>query len=180
MPPGNAGFQPGLAGMTEIAVFNRPGDVTVVAGTAEFAVDDFLHGHIIGAHAHFEAQFVMAHPALKADTVEPVRIDYGPNAFLLRAPVEYDICIFRLCQSVYDQYQWQQQHNRKQPGIANVGWKDFTQNMPAILALPLRSKEPSDSDCILLTGMKRHHGIHHSIHHPVSCSWSQALHLLSI
>ena len=89
--------------MTEIAVIYGPGDLAVVTGAAELAVDDSLHGHIIGAHTHFETQFVMTDPALKADAMEPVRINDRPDPFLLRVSVKHDIRIFRFDLLIKDQ-----------------------------------------------------------------------------
>ena len=132
--------------MAEVAIIYRPCYFAIVTGATEFTVDNLFHRYIVRSNAHFETHLGMTHPALKTDTMKPVRVNYRPDAFLLRISVEHDISIFRLSRSIQDK---QQQRNYEQLKISNVVCTRFTQNLPAILSLPHHSGELNDSDCTL-------------------------------
>jgi hypothetical protein len=99
MSANDSGWQPGFPGMTDVASVEAPGDFVVVAGAAEFAIDDVVHRDVVQSGPHLETEFVMANATLKADAVEPVRKDHRAHTFLLGTPVDNDVSIFRVRRS---------------------------------------------------------------------------------
>ena len=63
----------GNPGMTDIAIFNRPGDLTVVAGSAEFTIDNFQHVDLVAPGFHLEPEIGVANLATKSNAMKPVR-----------------------------------------------------------------------------------------------------------
>ena len=83
-----------LSGMTDVAVFNRPGDAAIVAGTAIFAVDDFHHVDLVAAGLKFEAKIAVTDFAAKSHAVKPMWKDHRAHARLVGKVIDYDIAIF--------------------------------------------------------------------------------------
>lgn len=63
--------------MAEVTIFRRPGDLSVVTGTAILPLADFVHRYSTGTSLGLESDVDMANRALKADAMKPVREDYG-------------------------------------------------------------------------------------------------------
>lgn len=94
MAADDARGQAAQAGMAEVAIFDAPRDIVIVADAAEFPFDDVLHRDQIGACAHLETEFEMAYLATEADAVEPVGEDHRAHAVLLGLMVEHHVRIF--------------------------------------------------------------------------------------
>lgn len=90
-----ATLQPGFPRMTEIAVFHRPCDLTIVAHATEAAVDNVGHSDVVRSHAHLKTQLVMANLAAKANPVKPVRKYDGTHTLLLGITIQDDVSVFR-------------------------------------------------------------------------------------
>ena len=69
--------------MAEVTVFDRPGNLTVMAHATVFSIDNLTHGDVVGAGSHLEAKLVMTDLAAKAYAVEPVGKDNRPHTFCL-------------------------------------------------------------------------------------------------
>ena len=92
----NTGGQTGLARMAKIAVLRRPGNIVVVAGTTELAIDDVGHCDRIPPRLHLESQFSMTDLAAEPDAVKPVGKDYRPHAIFLRLAIDHHISILSM------------------------------------------------------------------------------------
>ena len=90
----NPRWQSGPAGVAEVAVLQAPGDLVVVAHAAELALVDIAHRYVVGAGPHLEPKLEMTDLATKADTVEPMWIDYRTHAGGLGIPVQDHVGIF--------------------------------------------------------------------------------------
>ena len=83
-----------LAGMAQFTVFCWPGDHTIMTGTAEFAVNNLLHGHVVGTGAHLESKFRVTHLAPKTYSMKPVRKYYRTYSLGFRTFIEHHVTIF--------------------------------------------------------------------------------------
>lgn len=92
-----------LTGMTQVAVFYRPGEDAVMAGAAILPVYDLDHVDIISARLELEAEIAMAHFAGEADAVKPVREYHGPDILYVSVVVDDHIAVFGLCDRVASQ-----------------------------------------------------------------------------
>lgn len=84
----------GQCRMAQATIINRPGNITIMASTTEFSLDNFIHGDIICPGPHLETELCMADPALKANSVKPVREYNRPLSFLFSPLIKNDISIF--------------------------------------------------------------------------------------
>jgi hypothetical protein len=76
-----------------MAVIYAPGYFTVVAFTAELAVDDSRHSNIVATSPHVE-YFRVTHIAGKAEPMKPVGKYDWPHPFLIGVSVKNHISIF--------------------------------------------------------------------------------------
>ena len=72
-----------LPGMAELAVFDRPCDIAIVAGTAVLAIDDLDHVYFIRTSLEREAQIAVADLAAKPDAMKPVRKYHRSHASIV-------------------------------------------------------------------------------------------------
>lgn len=82
--------------MTELAVFDRPCDIAIVAGTAVLTINDLDHVYFIRTGLECEAQITVADLAAKTDAMKPVWKHYRPHASIFREFVDDDIAVFGL------------------------------------------------------------------------------------
>jgi len=94
MPATNPAFQAGLARVTEVAVFDAPSRLVVVAHAAEFPLGDFLHSHVVRTRTHLEPQFVVTDLAAKPDAMKPVGKDDGTDIRQIGIPVQNNVAVF--------------------------------------------------------------------------------------
>jgi hypothetical protein len=92
-----AALQTGFSRMAKVAIFSRPGDLAVVAGTTELPINYIAHGYQIGPGTHFKAQFVMTHFTSKPDTVKPMGEDHRAHSLVIRAFIEYHVSVLCFC-----------------------------------------------------------------------------------
>jgi hypothetical protein len=97
MPAYDPAWQTGFAGMAQLAVFHRPGNLSIVAHPTEFTIDDSVHGNVIRSRPHFETQLMMTDFAAKTHPVEPMRKNNRSHALLLSSFVENHIAILCPC-----------------------------------------------------------------------------------
>lgn len=69
-------FQPGESRVAQRAVLWAPCYFIVMAGAAEFSIQDVCHEYIVGSCAHSETDFSVAYIAFEANAMKPVREDY--------------------------------------------------------------------------------------------------------
>src|SRR3972149_6342340 len=83
------------AGVAKNAVLHAPGDLAVVAGAAEFAVEDLQHVDVVAPGLELEAEIAVADLAAETDAVEPVRKHDRPHAGGVRGIGDDDVGLFR-------------------------------------------------------------------------------------
>ena len=86
----------GLAGMTKIAIFDRPGHFPVMAGAAVFAVDYLQHIDFISARFKLESEVRVADFASEADTMKPVWKDDRAHSRGFRIIIDQYITVLRI------------------------------------------------------------------------------------
>ncbi|MDP3514016.1 MAG: hypothetical protein Q8S20_14850 [Sulfuritalea sp.] len=122
MTANNSGRQAALAGVTEVALVGRPGNLAVVTCAAKTSLDNIRHLEIIAANAHLESKLGVAHLASEADAVKPVRENYRPHTFLFGPTIQHDISIFGCGRRCYCEQARDQQHKTpKFPATAHLG-----------------------------------------------------------
>lgn len=82
--------------MAHLAIFDGPGDITIVASAAKFAIDDLRHVDPVTAGLEHEAQIGVTNLALKANTVKPMGKDRRPHAGGIGKIVDDDVAVFRM------------------------------------------------------------------------------------
>jgi hypothetical protein len=101
------------------AILRPPSDLVVMASAAKLSIDDVRHHYIVGASAHLETDFRMAHITFKADAMKPVRKDYRTHPLFFRSLVDYYISIFGVDGKRSRQCE-QSQHNKAWLGVSKV------------------------------------------------------------
>jgi len=94
MPATNPAFQAGLARVTEVAVFDAPRRLVIVAHTAKFSLGNILHPHVVRTRAHLEPQLVVTDLAAKPDTMKPVGKDDWADVRQTGIPVQNNVAVF--------------------------------------------------------------------------------------
>ncbi len=82
--------------MASIAKLRAPGYFVVVAHATEFPVNDVSHSYVVAARAHFEAFFIMAYIAGKAQAMKPVREDNWSHSSFFCLLVEHHVAILSM------------------------------------------------------------------------------------
>lgn len=121
----NSRRQASLAGMAKIAAVGPPGNIVIVAGTAELAIDDVGHGDKIRPDPHLEAKFSVADLAAKADAMEPVGKDHRAHAFLFRIAIEHHVGVLGPGLRNSPQQAQAEKQQRQEPqhhGPSFLGW----------------------------------------------------------
>ena len=90
-----ARFEPTHATVAQVATLNWPGDVAIVAGTAEFSLADLVHRDAIASSFHLDTEIDVTYGALVADSMEPVRVDDRRHFLGFGFFIDNDIGIFR-------------------------------------------------------------------------------------
>jgi hypothetical protein len=83
--------------MAELAVFHRPGNLAIMAGTAKLATDDLGHIDLVATGFELEAEVGMTNLALKTDAVKPMGKDGRPHTGGIGKVVYDNIAIFGMC-----------------------------------------------------------------------------------
>ena len=86
--------RPRVTRVAEFAIFDRPGDVTVVAGAAVLPVDDLHHVDVIAARLESEAQVSVTDLAAKSNAMKPVWKDNRAHLGVAGVLVEYNVPVF--------------------------------------------------------------------------------------
>ena len=84
------------ARMAEIAAFDGPGYLSVMASAAVLTVDDFQHVDLVAARFHLESKIGMADLASEADAMKPVRKYDRAHTRSLRVIVDQYIAVLGL------------------------------------------------------------------------------------
>ncbi|MCM2307105.1 MAG: hypothetical protein NDI91_06515 [Sulfuritalea sp.] len=122
MTANNSGRQAALAGVTEIALVRRPGNLAVVTCAAKTSLDNIRHLEIIAADAHLEPKLGVTHLASEADAMKPVRKNHRTHTFLFGPTIQHDISIFGSGLRCYREQARDQQHKTpKFQGTAHLG-----------------------------------------------------------
>jgi hypothetical protein len=86
----------GLAGMTKIAIFDRPGYFPVMAGAAVFTVDYLEHIDFVSARFKLEPEIRVTDFAPEADTMKPVWKNYRAHSRGFRKIIDQYIAVLRI------------------------------------------------------------------------------------
>jgi hypothetical protein len=102
--------------MAQVTVFYRPGNVSIMASTTIFTIDDLQHVYFISAGFEFEAKISMAYLAAEPDTVKPVWKNNRSHTGRIRIVIYYNITVFRVRiashKQIYsNEYHTKQKHN---------------------------------------------------------------------
>ena len=90
----NLGRRSRFSRMTDITVFDRPGNLAIMAGTTILPIDNFQHIDLITAGFHFETQIGVTDLASEADAVKPVRENDRAHCSSIRIIIYQYIAIF--------------------------------------------------------------------------------------
>src|SRR5689334_24346909 len=104
--------------MAQVAALRAPGDLAVVAHAAELSLGDVGHQDVVRAGAHLEAELAVAHPALEADAVEPVREHHRAHAGGVGALVDHHVAVFGArCDGPDEHGDERRAYERPAPGV---------------------------------------------------------------
>jgi hypothetical protein len=97
--------------MAQLTILRAPGDLVVMAFSAEPAFNDVCHEYVVGTRPNLETYFGMTHPATEADAMEPVGENHRAHTRLFCALVYHHITVFRYGGNRGKQHEHGQQHH---------------------------------------------------------------------
>src|SRR3569623_2887333 len=131
-------------GVTHIAVFHRPSDFAVMAGAAEFTVDDLGHGDLVATGLELEAEVGVAYFATETNTMEPMRKHHRPHARRIRVIINDYIGILSYGWAHGQQRQpGQRSQYGKSPFDATVGFVGHHARSPRLIGLIINNRQPT-------------------------------------
>src|SRR5210317_940061 len=80
-----------LPGVAQLAVLDRPGDITIMTGTTVLAIYDLHHVDFIATGFERESQVAVANLAAKTNTMKPVRENDRSHAGIIGEFIDDDI-----------------------------------------------------------------------------------------